>query len=237
VRHTTRLSRRLEWQANELTSLSASLLETQETTARRFSRELHDEFGQTLSAIEANIIALRNSKSDYQDRIQDCLVIVKHTMANGSELSHLLRPSILDDFGLEASLQWLAEGFTQRTGIAVDSDLRFSGRLPTETETHLFRIAQEAFTNVARHSGANRVKLSLSADEGKLSMIISDNGSGIGNVLASKGLGLIGMRARARGAGGDLAILSPQGGGVTLRVHVPLNPEPVHEKDSHLISR
>ncbi|MGE0406194.1 MAG: ATP-binding protein [Candidatus Korobacteraceae bacterium] len=237
IRFTTRLSHRLEWQATELARLSASLLENQESTARRFSRELHDEFGQTLSAIEANIIALRDTRSDFAARIEDCLLLVKDAMANVRELSHLLRPSILDDFGLQASLQWLAERFTQRSGVAMDFDCRFSDRLPGEIETHLFRIAQEALTNIARHSGATEVKLALFAEKEMVVMTISDNGVGMGNTRSSHGLGLIGMRARARGAGGELNVVSTKGGGVTLRVQVPVEPEPIHEENPHLISR
>lgn len=227
IRITTRLSKRLEWQATELTRLSASLLENQEATARRFSRELHDEFGQTLSAVEANIIALKESQSatDFAARVEDCLLLVKDAIGNVRELSHLLRPSILDDFGLDASLQWLTDGFTQRMGIAVKYESRLTGRPSGETETHLFRIAQEAFTNIARHSAATQVKIALEVERGMLSMTISDNGKGLQNVRASHGMGLIGMRARARGAGGELAISSPPGGGVTIRVHVPFSPE------------
>jgi signal transduction histidine kinase len=237
LRFTNRVSQRLEWQASELSRLSASLLENQEATARRFSRELHDELGQSLSAIEANIIALRDAKADFSARIEDCLLLVKDAMGNVRELSQLLRPSILDDFGLQASLQWLAERFTQRTGVAVEFDANFSDRLPGETETHLFRIAQEAFTNIARHSGATRVNMTLSENKGTISLMIADNGVGLGNLRSTRGLGLIGMRARARGAGGELRISPTEGGGVTLRVQVPAKPKAAHEEDTHLIGR
>ena len=86
--------------------------------------------------------------------LEDCLHLVDEAIGNVRQMSQLLRPTILDDFGLEAGLRWLGEGFAARTGIEANFDSSFSGRLPDETETHLFRIAQEALTNVARHSGA-----------------------------------------------------------------------------------
>jgi len=141
-------------------------------------------------------------------------------------MSQLLRPTILDDFGLEAGLRWLAEGFATRTGIEVAVDSNYSGRLPDETETHLFRIAQEALTNIARHAEARHVKLSLTTSGAEICLAIQDDGRGLTAApSARRGLGLIGMRARARSAGGDVEVKSPPAGGVLIEARVPIEHE------------
>jgi signal transduction histidine kinase len=210
--------RRAEWQSRELSRLSGHVLDTQEQMLHRFSRELHDEFGQTLTAIGANLAAVPAESPEVSARIEDCLLLVQDAMGSVRELSQLLRPSTLDDFGLGPSLQWLADSFAQRTGIAVTQRLEFRGRLHGETETHLFRIAQEALTNVARHSGATAVQLSLQSERGTLRLAVADNGHGL-KTRVVEGLGLIGMHERMRVAGGQLEIQSsPQGVTVTAEV-------------------
>src|SRR4051812_13638232 len=108
--------RRLRWQAAELDGLSSRTMSDHEEMARRLSREMHDEFGQTLSAIEANLVSMQRAHAFHPGRIDDCLGLVKDAVENVREVSQLLRPSILDDFGLNASLRWLAETFAERTG-------------------------------------------------------------------------------------------------------------------------
>lgn len=235
VRFATRVSQRLQWQADELSRLSAHVLESQESTVRRFSRELHDQFGQTLSAIEANLAAIRPSDQQTAHRIDDCMCLVKDAIGEVRELSQLMRPSILDDFGLDASLRWLAEGFSQRTGIEVRYDSAFTDRLHDETETHLFRMAQEALTNVARHSHATKVRMEMFAAGGQLFLIVSDNGRGMQPARDRKGLGLIGMRARARGTGGSLSVESVRDRGVTIKVEVPLEPVKDAQEDPYFV--
>lgn len=235
VRFATRVSQRLQWQAVELSRLSSHVLESQESTARRFSRELHDQFGQTLSAIEANLAAIRSSDQQTVNRVDDCIGLVKDAISEVRELSQLMRPSILDDFGLDASLRWLADGFSQRTGIEVRYDSAFSDRLHDETETHVFRMAQEALTNVVRHANATKVRMEMFAADNNLFLIIADNGKGMAPAKDHKGLGLIGMRARARGAGGSLAIDSARDRGVTIKVKVPLEPVKNAEEDPYFV--
>jgi signal transduction histidine kinase len=147
----------MEWQTAELGRVSWHMLEDQEATARRFSHELHDELGQSLTAVKTNLTALDAGGQADRARLADCLHLVEEAIGNVRQMSQLLRPTILDDFGLEAGLRWLVEGFAARTGIEATLESSCSGRLPDETETHLFRIAQEALTNVARHAGAKRV--------------------------------------------------------------------------------
>ena len=219
--------RRTEWQARELARLSAHVLETQEQILQRFSHELHDELGQTLTAIEANLAALPATTTEAALRKEDSVLLVKDAIGTVRELSQLLRPSTLDDFGLASSLQYLVESFAQRTQIAVEPKLAFEGRLQGDVETHLFRIAQEALTNVARHSGATSATVSLLEDNGCLRLSVADNGRGLpaGRPSARSGFGLIGMRERMRAAGGLLRVQSGERG-VTVIAEVPLHAIP-----------
>lgn len=236
IRTTAGLSRRLEWQAGELSRVSWHMLENQESAARRFSHELHDELGQSLTAVKANLAALAAPAPNR--RIDDCLQLVDEAIKNVRELSQLLRPTILDDFGLDAGLRWQCERFNERTGIEVAYDSSLTVRLPDETETHLFRIAQEALTNIARHAKATRVEIGLHKDGDKVRLRIGDNGKGIDAAVSSarRGIGMTGMRARARNAGGELEVRS-QGTGVTIEAWVPLTVEKDEQEDKNLISR
>ena len=224
IRMVASLIRGMEWQTAELGRVSFHMLEDQEAAARRFSHELHDELGQSLSAVKTNLMALATSGPANSPRVADCLHLVDEAIGNVRQMSQLLRPTILDDFGLSAGLRWLCEGFGQRTGIDVECDVPFEGRLPDEVETHLFRIAQEALTNVARHAKAKHVQIVFEARGQDACLTILDDGVGLApaSQTEQRGLGLIGMRARARSAGGDVDLRSQPGGGVLIEVRVPL---------------
>jgi signal transduction histidine kinase len=191
-----------------------------EETARRFSRELHDEFGQSLSAIEASLVSMYNSRQYDHARIADLLEMIKAAIGNARDLSQLLRPSVLDDFGLDTSLRWLVEGFSKRTGIQVEYVSSGVERTDGDTETQLFRIAQEALTNVARHAHATLVRMELERVGNLLSLTVTDNGTGMSEARTTSGLGLVGMRARSRASEGTLTVSSPPGGGVTIKAQV-----------------
>lgn len=225
VRLTVSLIRQLEWQTAELSRVSWNLLEKQETTARRFSHELHDELGQSLTAVKANLAAMPGVAVGARAQLDDCLHLVEEAIINVRELSQLLRPTILDDFGLPAGLKWLCDRFQQRTGIEVECIASLDGRVADETETHVFRIAQEALTNVARHSKATRVEVSLGKVDGEIRLRIADNGQGVQESAApaSRGLGLVGMRARARSAGGEVKVQSAPGEGVEIVASFPMS--------------
>ena len=236
VKLSAELLRRMEWQERELSRVSWHLLEDQESTARRFSHELHDELGQSLTAVKTTLAALPAGSPTEQARLNDCLRLVDEAIGNVRQMSQLLRPTILDDFGLEASLRWLCEGFMHRTGIQTDFRSDFSGRLPDETETHLFRVAQEALTNVARHSGAHHAVVTLEARQEEICLSIHDDGHGLPAAgAAAGGMGMIGMRARARSVGGDLAVRSEPGRGVEIQVRVPASGIRDERKDPHLV--
>jgi signal transduction histidine kinase len=215
-----------------LSRVSWHMLQDQESLARRFSYELHDELGQSLAAVKANLS--HSVVSDWPSRRADCLQLVDGAIANVREMSQLLHPVILDDFGLDAGLRWLVDGFAQRTGLATAYDSTFRARLEPATETHLFRIAQEALTNVARHSGASRVKVTLEGLADRVRMTIEDNGRGLRRAEGAGGessLGIVGMRARAQEAGGTVVFgSSAQGAGLRIEVEVPA--APVVEQDA-----
>jgi signal transduction histidine kinase len=228
--------RRLRWQAAELAALSSRTMSDQEETASRLSREMHDHFGQTLSAIEANLVSMQHARAFHPGRLEDCLGLVKDAVENVREVSQLLRPSILDDFGLNDSLRSLSENWADRTGKDVRYISTFSGRVHRTIETQLFRIAQEALTNVARHSKATQVRIDLSRHNDTVRLMISDNGNGMNVAKATHGTGLVGMRARARVAGGTLSVDSSPGNGVRITVELPLR-DPVYvTENSHSIS-
>jgi len=226
VRIAARVFRQMEFQAGELSRVSFRLLETQESTARRFAHELHDELGGALTAIRTNLTAIASRTPS--SRIDDCVKLVDESISNVRELSQLLRPTILDDFGLDAGIHWLVTRFRERTGIEVEYTSEFEDRLPDETETHLFRIVQEALTNIARHSAATRVTIRLRAEGDRICLTIRDNGKGLGAARPGS-MGLSGMRARARSAGGELAIRSEPGAGVTIEVSAPRAKQPTRE--------
>lgn len=246
LRIVNELFHNMQWQANELSRVSWHLLESQEAAARRFSHELHDELGQSLTAIKANLSSM--TPDALTGRRADCLGLVDEAIHNVRELSQLLRPVILDDFGLDAGLRWLSEGFMQRTRIDVHYQSEFPGRVQEEIETHLFRIAQEALTNIARHSGATEVRIALQQTGDFLRLQVEDNGKGIpvnsppAGLGTKSSLGLVGMRARARQAGGELIIAKSKLGGVSIDVTVPLtevlaDESSDWEEDAHRVGR
>jgi signal transduction histidine kinase len=214
VRIAARVFREMEAQSSELSRVSFRMLETQEATARRFSHELHDELGGSLTAIKTNLTN--------DGPVEDSLKLIDDAIANVRTLSQLLRPTILDDFGLDAGIRWLAERFSERTHIEVDYRSQFEARLADETETHLFRIVQEALTNVARHANASHVSIFLRPENGNIRLTLSDNGRGLADTPNHTGMGLTGMRARARSSGGDCTVTSTAGGGVTIDVTAPI---------------
>lgn len=227
VNISTTLFRKLEQQAGALTRLQFQFLETQENTARRFSHELHDELGQALTAVKANLLALRVQNEPA--RVDDCMKLVDRAISDVREMSQLLRPTMLDDFGLDAALRALTESFAQRTGLAMNYQSSLGGqRLADQAETNLFRIAQEALTNIARHAAASEVSVELGRQNGLVSLSVRDNGKGMesgkskGKSLNSGGLGIAGMETRAQACGGRLTVESGFGKGMKVEVTCPI---------------
>ncbi len=224
-------------QSEDLNRCSWQLLENQEVLARRLSHELHDELGQSLTALKINLTRHAGAPCIDTVWLQDCGQLLKDSIRSVHEISQLLRPTILDDFGLDSGLNWLCDRFADRSGIQVEYSSTFKGRLNDESETHLFRIAQEALTNVARHSGASLVKIELRKDKDRIVLLIADNGKGLPSraEIRKDALGLSGMRARARSSKGELTIRSKPEQGVAIQVWVPREAKKNEAKDPHLV--
>jgi len=215
----------------ELAALSARLMSAQEEERRRLSRELHDEFGQSLTAVNAYLWLIeRQTPTDtatLRERTSEARRVVSRTLGAMRELAQLLRPSVLDDFGLVPSLDSHLKAFGERHQVTTTFCAEgLPERLPADVETALYRITQEALTNVARHARATRVRVALVGREGGLRLEIEDDGVGFGTRNGSgsrPGTGLVGIRERVRALGGTMTIQSRPG--TCLRIAVPLSME------------
>ena len=219
---------------HDLTKLSDRLISVQEEQLRRLSRELHDELGQSLTAVSSYLWLLEQQtppqQSTLRARTGEARRLVARTLGQLRELSQLLRPPVLDLYGLVPSLEQHLRSFERRHHIS--ASFRANGlpeRLPAETETAIFRITQEALTNVVRHAHARRVRVELAADDERLHLEIEDDGRGLPNRNDTNGgVGLIGIRERVRALGGTMTLESAPG--VQLAVDIPLDAAPVpHE--------
>jgi signal transduction histidine kinase len=198
----------------------------QELERRRLARELHDETGQALTSILLGLKPLEEALEDEVARgaVAELRGLVVSTLQDVRRLAVELRPKALDDFGLVAALERLTQSFQEQTGIEVDLAATLGDeRLPAEVETALYRIAQEALTNVVKHARARRVSLVLQRRRGSVSVVIEDDGAGFDPAsLDDEGLGLLGMRERVALVDGRLEIESSHGVGTTLVFEVPL---------------
>ncbi len=230
---TRRFLDRLERQTAEFNQVSWQMLHGQEESARRFSHEMHDELGQSLAGLKAMLFGM--SANQFEGRRRECIDLLDETIGNVRELSQLLRPVILDDFGLAEALRWLCERFTERTRIPVEFESNLSARQEDETETHLFRIAQEALTNIARHAEATRATVRIEQAGQSIKLSIEDNGKGLTELTGRQApsIGMIGMRARARQVCGDLSIRKSAMGGVAIEAIVPLKNVAREEEEEH----
>jgi PAS domain S-box-containing protein len=223
----TRLFNEINDARKRLKVLSSRLIEVQEAEKRSISRELHDEIGQLLTAIKIDLQRMKNDC--YSDcgcvMIDDCNSLIEKTIYIVRNLSHELRPSIIDDLGLAVALKWYTDRFSQRTGIKVDvKTSNINKHLPAEDSIMLFRVCQEALTNITKHSGADCVSISLGLKNSEISLSIEDNGKGfdIKRALkdAAKGesMGLLSMQERVELLNGKLKIISSKNEGTKIKV-------------------
>jgi two-component system, NarL family, sensor histidine kinase DevS len=203
------------------------VLEGQELERRRLARELHDETGQALTSILLGLRAVDDATApeDVTAALSDLRALVVATLQDVRALAVQLRPKALDDFGLVAALERLTQTFSEASGVRVDLEARLGEeRLPTEVETTLYRIVQEALTNIVKHAGASNVSILLVRRDGAATLVIEDDGRGfdVGAARKEDGLGLVGMRERVALHDGRLTLESTPAGGTTLVVEVPL---------------
>jgi two-component system, NarL family, sensor histidine kinase UhpB len=204
---------------------SRKLIEAQEAERRAVARELHDDFGQVLTALKLNLQA----KGGHGDA--ESIALVDGAIARMRELAQDLRPPLLDELGLEASLRWYVEREAKRAGVTSRLALApLAQRPPATVETTAFRVAQEALTNVIRHAQAHVVAVELRESDGSLQLVVRDDGRGFDVPAARKraahggSQGLLSMQERAALAGGDLEIESKVGRGTSVRARLPLTP-------------
>jgi signal transduction histidine kinase len=226
-----RSARQLELLNNELRALSGRLLSTQDEERRRIARDLHDGLGQELSAAKMLIDGIHMANQPADVTVQAALqasVLLDRVMQQVRSISHLLHPPLLDEIGLQSALRWYLDGLTERSGIETVFDVEPQDfpRLTPEVETAVFRIIQEALTNVFRHSGAGKACITLTKHEDHVAVSVRDFGKGIAAHIVelrpgSVGIGLGGMRQRAKEFGGELRLRNAQPG-TLIEVTIPL---------------
>jgi len=212
----------------DLQQLSARLLQIQEDERTRLSRELHDEIGQTLTALRLAISRalswLPTQPPAAEASLEEARLLAEKTVETVRNISVLLRPSLLDDLGLEPALQWQAEDFSRRSGIRCGfSSDGLDENLPAAHRTCVYRVVQEALTNCAKHSAATHVDIHVRQADGELKLEVADNGKGFPmDAQRAAGLGILGMRERAAALGGQLLLESAPGEGTRVSIRLPL---------------
>lgn len=240
VRRITRENERIFQQLIEgerrFRSLARAVWKVQEEERRRLARELHDGLGQTLTALKNQLERLERKAaaepgaSPLAPQLGEAAQLAHLALTEARELSRLLRPPILDDLGLVPALTWLARTFEERAGLRVELEARgLDERLEPDLETLVFRLAQEALTNVLKHARVERARLDLALVGGTLLLTVRDRGAGFdaGAAFASEsaGSGLSGMRDRVALFGGRFEVRSAPGEGTVIAVEVPV-PQP-----------
>jgi len=232
IRHILRLGRAADLRyrqvvhaQSELKELSARLVETQERERRAISRELHDEVGQSLTALLmelGNLGAVAPGDADLRRHLESIRQLAESSVNVVRNMALLLRPSMLDDLGLVPALQWQAREISKRTGmgVIVDADT-VADDLPEELKTCIYRVVQEALNNCARHAVARTVRIQVTQESECIRMSVQDDGKGFdcGQV---RGLGLLGMEERVTRLGGHFQLQSEPGHGAQLRIEIPL---------------
>lgn len=230
-----------------LEELSARLLRVQEDELKAISRELHDNLGQVLTAIKMNLDILRTASfppAIFQSRIEETIAMVKQVLHETRDLAQSLRPQLLDELGLVPALRWFLDDFRKRSGITVSLQATEPEQPPNpETAATIYRVVQEAITNIARHSEARNVFVELRCDAKRIFGSVDDDGRGfifraMDRSRINRGLGLLGMRERIELAGGAISIDSEPGAGTRISFSLPNRRHGnAREDDSHSIGR
>jgi signal transduction histidine kinase len=232
------LERRLEENSrarDDLQELSARLLRAQENERRTLARELHDEVGQSLSAIlmEAESAACAEETGEVREHLAAIRAMAEKTVNEVRDLALLLRPSMLDDFGLVPALKWHAREMAKRTGlhVTVNAADNVDG-LPDEHQTCIYRLVQEALNNCSRHANARNVEVRVARTGANVDFSVRDDGAGFDPRLV-RGLGLLGMEERVRRLGGTVRIDSQPGRGTLVAAELPVAEMAKNGHDAH----
>jgi signal transduction histidine kinase len=219
----------LEQSREQLRKLTAHLQSVREKERTLIARELHDELGQLLTALNTEAVLLgKKIPPEYQaliERARNMTNLIEITMQTLKRIYMALRPGMLDHLGLTVSIGWQADEFTKRTGIACRGKIdREEMNLDPDLATALFWILQETLTNIARHADATKVNARLKATAKKVLLVVKDNGRGITDEQREKphSFGLLGIRERVAYWGGEVRITGEPGKGTTVHVSIPL---------------
>jgi signal transduction histidine kinase len=245
TRHVARLERRILENTRSLQQLSSKLVGAQEEERRTIARELHDEIGQELTGVKVELALAERAieaQTGSANPLTEAKAMTERALQTVRDLSQLLHPPMLDDLGLVATLDWFLAGFSRRTGIAARLEQEGAdARLVPELEMCLYRIVQEASTNVARHSGATRCRVNLRRVSGRVSLTVEDDGKGfvlenLASGAGRAGLGLLGIQERVAGFGGRFRVETAPGRGTRLVADLPDLTRPItdHELDTDI---
>jgi signal transduction histidine kinase len=219
---------RLRASLQELQSLSQRVLIVREEERARMAREVHDEIGQALTALRMDVAWLQRrlgSQAALSEKLAAMSSLVDTTIDAVQRIATELRPAVLDELGLEAAAEWYVREFQKRTGLACRFDSALEeASVDRERSTAVFRILQEALTNVARHSEARHAEVRLVGEGDRLVLEVRDDGRGISpdRVHDSRSLGIAGMRERARAVGGEIEFQPRLASGTVVRLDLPL---------------
>ena len=231
IRANRTIFREIEQLSDQRSGLARKLITMQEELFRSISRELHDEFGQMLTAVGAMISRTRrrNNSPELTADLDEIRAAAQHALDKTRSLSQALHPAILDDGGLEEAIDWYLSVFERQTGIHVDlKKSGVGGELGDEMPIHVYRVLQEALNNMARHSKSAQAWVRVNFSHDRLQMEVEDRGVGLefeGLEPRRRGMGMIAMRERAELLHGTIEFTRPETGGTLVRLDVPLNAE------------
>jgi signal transduction histidine kinase len=241
IRWNRRLFARLAAVSERRSELAQKLIATQESTLRYISRELHDEFGQVLTAVGSMLRRAGTHApegSSLRADLQEVLETVQATLESVRSLSQALHPVMLDEAGLESTLDWYIPTVERQTGIAISYEKQGeSFSVDGAAGVHVYRILQEALNNVARHSGTREAWVRLRFLPHVLELEVEDHGSGFAEQPRRQGIGLVAMRERSELMGGQLVFSRPQEGGTLVHLVVPRDRAESYGKEDHSLAR
>jgi signal transduction histidine kinase len=227
IQSNRRLFAELESLSQQRHELAQKLIATREATLRHISRELHDEFGQVLTAMGLMLERARKQLPDdapLRAELREIAEIAQTMLNQVRSLSQTLHPSILEQAGLESTIDWYLSTVERQLGISVSYERDGPVILiDSTTSIHVYRVMQEALNNVARHSGAKEAWVKLRSKDRVIEMDVEDHGRGLDATARHRGLGVIAMRERAEMLGGTIEFLRPPEGGTLVRLKVPID--------------
>jgi signal transduction histidine kinase len=232
IRSNRRLFAELASLSERRRELAQQLIATRESTLRHVSRELHDELGQILTAMGVMLgrAERRIAEGDpLRGELREVGELAQQSLDNVRGLSQTLHPSILDELGLDSTFEWYLGTAEKQLGVRVHYE-RTGVPVPIDgtVAIHVYRVLQEALSNIARHAGTHEAWVRLVYGPGRLDLQIEDHGAGVDTRSVRRGLGLVAMRERAELVGGTIAVLAPEGGGTRVHLSVPLEDADVH---------